>query len=129
MAEGHTAISAYEQAGYSGDPNKNASHATGKDGFQSYLADLQAESRTGAIMTRSKRLERLSGIASGKHGGTPSEWTRAIAEMNKMEGSYASEEVKDSPPSEFLQMLLAAQHKPKERSSCGPGQSTVTSTR
>jgi hypothetical protein len=30
---------------------------------------------------------------------------------------------------ELLQMLMDAQHKPKGRSSCGPGQSTVTSTR
>jgi hypothetical protein len=117
MAEGHTAVFAYEQAGYSGDPHRKACQIVENSGFKHYLADLQAESRTGAIMTRTNRLERLSGIASGKHGGTPSEWTRAIAEMNKMEGSYASEEVQDSPPSEFLQMLLAAQHKPKVRSS------------
>ena len=34
-------------------------------GFKRYLSELQAESRTGAIMTRTKRLERLSAMAGG----------------------------------------------------------------
>ena len=66
MAEGHTAIFAYEQAGYSGDPHRKTCQIVGNSGFKRYLAELQAESRTGAIMTRTKRLERLSGIAGGE---------------------------------------------------------------
>ncbi len=117
MAEGHTAIFAYEQAGYSGDPAKCAFKIQENSGFKRYLSELQAESRAGAIMTRTKRLERLSAIASGKDGGTPSESTRAIAEMNKMEGSYASEKVGHDYDDEFMEIVKAAQHKSKERSS------------
>ena len=56
-------------------------------------------------------------LGRGEHGGSLSEWTRAIAEMNKMEGSYASEKVGHDHDDEFMEIVKAAQHKPKERSS------------
>jgi hypothetical protein len=37
--------------------------------------------------------------------------------MNKMEGPYASETVESDHDDEFMEIVKAAQHKPKERSS------------
>ena len=50
------------KAGYSGDPAKCAFKIQENSGFKRYLSELQAENRTGAIMTRTKRLERLSAM-------------------------------------------------------------------
>jgi len=93
MVTGETAVKAYALAGYTGIPEDNAHKIPENPRFQDYLAELKQESRTEAVISRSRALELLSEIAQDKVNVTPSERIRAIAELSKMEGWNAPDRI------------------------------------
>lgn len=94
MFQGYTAVDAYREAGYTGDPLQCANKITQNSAFQEYLDSLRVESTTSTILSVQERKEILSDMARGKSGDESHLDRRgAIAELNKMGGDYAPQKV------------------------------------
>ena len=106
MAEGASAADAYIQAGYKGDPLKNASDITGNRGFQEYFESLRDAARAEAVATRTEILEVLTSQLRGQAGETPSERRGAAALIAKLEGYYAATSDESARSGDALSLLV-----------------------
>jgi len=94
MLEGHTAVFAYKEAGYKGDPAKCASKIADNCGFKEHLAKLQKKSETKAVATRSDILENATYIMQETRDGDRRTSLAAGDQIAKLTGEYAPERFK-----------------------------------
>lgn len=103
LFNGMTQRDAWIKAGYSSKytmaiVDKNACEMANSSKIQVRLAELRKDATSGVVMTVQKRMERLSSIADEELFGSSGSITRgsniqAIAELNKMDGSYAPDKL------------------------------------
>lgn len=94
MAAGDTAVSAYAEAGYTGDPERKACQVVENSGFKKHLDSLMAKGATKAVKTRAERMEALSRVMDRTEEEKPDTMIRASDQLNKLTGEYAPERFK-----------------------------------
>lgn len=97
LSRGLSATEAYERAGYT--PNRhNAAALLRKEHISARVKELQAVVAERAVWTSIERLEALRAIFEASKDEDRKTAISAIAEANKMQGSYAPSKVEASGP-------------------------------
>jgi phage terminase small subunit len=97
LAKGKTADEAYALAGYKPDRG-NASRLTANDSIRARVEEIKARAAEKAEWTAADRLSALKDIFDREAEGDPRTAIAAIAEANKMQGSYAPVKREHSGP-------------------------------
>lgn len=102
LAKGKTADEAYALAGYKPDRG-NASRLTANDSIRARVEEIKARAAEKAEWTAADRLSALKDIFDREAQDDPRTAIAAIAEANKMQGSYAPAKAELGTPGEWEQ--------------------------
>lgn len=97
LSRGLSATEAYERAGYTSNRH-NAAALLRKEHISARVKELQAVVAEKAVWTSIERLEALKDIFEASKDEDRKTAISAIAEANKMQGSYAPSKVEASGP-------------------------------